>query len=98
MPRSKDVSKSGREGSRTFIHSADAVPITGVRRNKGKLYTLVGWDKGDNSPYFYTKFNEWGTSTRPPTPIFLLVSQEINKELRELGLKEYAKLLNFLEE
>ncbi len=98
MPRSQNVSNSGRKGSRTFTHSADAVPITGVRRNKGKLYSLVGWDRGDNSPYFYTKFNEWGTSTRPPNPIFLTVSKEINQELRELGLKEYTTLLNFLEE
>lgn len=97
LKRSKDVSQSGRKGSRTFIHSADAVPVTGVRRKKGKLFVIVGWDLGDNSPYFYTKFNEWGTSERPPTPVFLPVSKEINKELRESGLAEYAKLLNFLE-
>ncbi len=97
LKRSKDVSRSGRAGSRTYVHSADAVPISGVKRKGGRMFVVVGWDLGDNSPYFYTKFNEWGTSSRPPFAVFLPASQEMYHELKEVGLDEYAKLLNFLE-
>lgn len=93
LPRSKNVGQSGRKGSRTFKHSADEVPMSGMRKKGQRRYIIVGWDKGDNSPYFYTKFNEWGTSKRAPVPIFHSVSKEINSELKNIGMEEYEKLL-----
>lgn len=97
MLRSADVSKSGRKGSRPGIHSADAVPVSGVRKKGHRLYIIVGWDKGDNSPYFYTKFNEFGTSKRSPFPVFLPATKEAYRELEAMGVAEYEKLLKFLE-
>ena len=93
LPRSKNVNQSGRKGSRTFKHSADEVPMSGMRKKGERRYIVVGWDKGDNSPYFYTKFNEWGTSKRPPVPIFHTISKEINAELKSTGMEEYENLL-----
>ena len=93
LPRSKNVAQSGRKGSRTFKHSADEIPISSMKSKGQRKYIVVGWDKGDNSPYFYTKFNEWGTTKRPPIPIFHETAKEVNAELRATGIKEYEKLL-----
>ncbi|MGL5086682.1 MAG: HK97-gp10 family putative phage morphogenesis protein, partial [Clostridium sp.] len=66
MPVSKDASKSGRKGSRTGQHSSSKVPLSGVKSKNGYQSILVGWDKADNSPYFYVKFTEWGTTKMKP--------------------------------
>jgi HK97 gp10 family phage protein len=94
LPKSKDVSKSGRKGSRTGKHYKDNVPISKVRKTKnGYLYMVVGIEKGDNSPYFYSKFLEWGTSKMKPRPIFAQTSETIQKNLDKKALKEYEKIL-----
>lgn len=96
LPRSDDPSKSGREGSRTGQHSADNVPISGVKNKNGRHYILVGWENSDSSPYFYAKFNEYGTSSRPPLPIFLETGKEIETRLAKEVEAELLKLLDYL--
>ncbi|MPQ45279.1 HK97-gp10 family putative phage morphogenesis protein, partial [Clostridium tarantellae] len=61
-PRSENPMNSGRKGSRTGKHMGDNIPLSGVKNRNGSLYIIVGWDKGDNSPFFYAKFIEYGTS------------------------------------
>ncbi len=61
---SKDPSLSGRKGSRTGQHAGDNIPHTRSRAG-GYYKELIGWEKTDNSPYFYMKFHEFGTSGNP---------------------------------
>ena len=58
MARSNDVSKSGRVGSRTFKHAADNIPTSNIKNKNGVAQVSIGWEKVDNSPYFYEKFVE----------------------------------------
>lgn len=95
MPKSKDVSKSGRKGSRTYSHSADNIPIK-IKKENGKLTVMIGWDKGDNSPYFYTKFIEFGTSKMPPLAPFKKIFIRQRKEWDKIFEEEYIKLLEKL--
>lgn len=54
---------SGRQTWRTGQHAADNIEMSNVRTDQdGVKHVLVGTGKGDNSPYFYLKFLEWGTS------------------------------------
>ena len=58
---SSNPMKSGRKGSRTGQHAADNVPKKGSTQS-GNYGELIGWDRGDTSPFFYMKFHEWGTT------------------------------------
>lgn len=95
MPRSKDVTKSGRKGSRTFKHSGDNVPVK-VKKQDGRLIVVVGWDKGDISPYFYTKFIEWGTSKLAPKAPFKKTFIKKRGEHIKIFMEEYEKLVEKL--
>ena len=46
-------------------HLADNIVISKVKTAEGGKYVEVGPTKGDNSPFFYGKFLEWGTSKMP---------------------------------
>jgi len=60
---------SGRQVWRTGQHAADNIEASGVRTDKyGVKFVLVGAGKGDNSPYFYLKFHEWGTTKMSAKP------------------------------
>ncbi|EEK77723.1 HK97-gp10 family putative phage morphogenesis protein [Bacillus luti] len=49
-------------------HAKDAIK-SGKVVKKGNSYSIeVGWDKADNSPHFYMKFQNWGTSKNPNPP------------------------------
>ncbi|MFR4164209.1 MAG: HK97-gp10 family putative phage morphogenesis protein [Paraclostridium sordellii] len=94
---SKDNSTSGRNGSRPNGHARDNVPKPKLRKKRGRIYEVVGWEKTDNSPYYYMKMEEWGTSQRPPHHSFGLVNKMLKKKYDEIAIKEYEKLIKKLE-
>lgn len=96
MPKSNDPMKSGRKGSRTGQHSADNIPLSGVKNRKGYQSIIVGWDKSDNSPYFYTKFTEWGTTKMKPLAYMERTKQELTGYFSEVAKKEYESLISKL--
>lgn len=95
IPVSKDVSKSGRKGSRTFQHAKDNVPIK-IKNVGGKMMAIIGWEKSDNSPYFYMKFIEFGTSKMPPQAPFKKVFIKQRGKWDEIFIEEYEKLVEKL--
>lgn len=46
-------------------HMADHIEISNVEQDGTAKRVIVGFTKGDNSPYYYAKFIEWGTSSGP---------------------------------
>lgn len=66
IPRSANNAKSGKKGYRPHGHAASNVPVSNVKVSKGEPYATVGWEKADNSEYFYMKFVEWGTYKMQP--------------------------------
>ena len=80
MARSSDVSKSGRRGSRTYQHSADNIPVSRITNKKGYSSVTVGWEKADNSPYFYVKFTEYGTSKMRPRPVLSICKEQFENK------------------
>ena len=78
---SKNPMKSGRKGSRTGQHAADNVPKAASTQS-GNYGEVIGWDRGDVSPFFYMKFHEWGTASRPTY-----------EALKEIAEEEYEKTL-----
>ncbi|MGG7142482.1 HK97-gp10 family putative phage morphogenesis protein [Clostridium nigeriense] len=96
MPRSGDPMLSGRKGSRTGRHSADNVPLSGVKKKNGYQSIIVGWDKSDISPYFYVKFTEWGTSRMKPLAYMEKTKQELEDYFSEVAKSEYESLITKL--
>lgn len=96
-PRSDNPNKSGRKGSRTGQHSADNIPSK-IKKQNGKYVAIVGWEKGDTSPYFYNKFLEWGTSNMDPRHMFFNTYKKQKKQYDDIFKNEFEKLLKELEE
>lgn len=46
-------------------HMADHIEIGDVEQDGTAKRVIVGFTKGDNSPYYYAKFIEWGASSGP---------------------------------
>lgn len=93
--RSKDHRRSGRAGIRTPGHAADNVPVSKVKKISNVDYECnVGWEKADNSEYFYMKFEEWGVSGGEAHAPFLKTVQSLNKEYSKIAEKEYQKFLD----
>ncbi|MDK7476312.1 MULTISPECIES: HK97-gp10 family putative phage morphogenesis protein [Bacillus cereus group] len=68
-PRSRSPRKATvKQSWRTGQHGADNAKISAVKSKEGIKYVNVGWLKGDNSPFFYMKFQNWGTSKMPHPP------------------------------
>ena len=95
--KSKDNSKSGRKGSRPNGHASDNVPTPKFRTKHGEKYIIIGWEKSDNSEYWYMKIEEWGSSQRPPHHSFGLVNKMLVKQYDDIATKEYDKLIKKLE-
>ena len=76
VPKSRDNSKSGKKGYRPAGHAADIVPVSGIRSRGGSPSATVGWEKADNSQFFYVKFVEWGTSKMQPRDFIYSTIQE----------------------
>ena len=82
MHRSKDVTKSGRKGSRTYEHAADNIPVK-ISGKNGYYKADIGWLKSDTSPYFYEKFEEYGTSKHAPHPTFSVCKEKYQDKFKE---------------
>ncbi len=95
LKKSQDNSKSGRKGSRPSGHAKDNIPKGNVRKKNGFLYITVGWEKGDISPYYYEKFQEWGTTKITAYPVFSVAKAKYKDELDN---KTKEKLEKFLSE
>lgn len=95
--KSKDNSSSGRKGSRPQGHASDNIPKPKLKSKYGQQYIIVGWEKSDNSPYFYMKFEEWGTSQRAPHHSFGLVNKMLMSDYDEIAAEEFNGLVEMLE-
>lgn len=96
-PRSSDVTKSGRAGSRAGQHSADNIPSK-IKKQNGSYIAIVGWDKGDTSPYFYNKFLEFGTSKMDARHMFFNTYKKQRGDYDDIFQEEFERLLKELEE
>lgn len=71
--------KKGHQGKYGDGHMADNIPLELVRED-GCRSIEYGWEKSDNSDYFYAKFVEWGTSNNKyPKQPFINKSMSKNK-------------------
>ena len=71
--------KKGYIGKYGNGHMADNIPLKLVTEN-GLKTIEYGWEKSDNSDYFYAKFVEWGTSNNKyPKQPFINKSMSKNK-------------------
>lgn len=71
--------KKGHIGKYGNGHMADNIPLKLVREN-GLRTIEYGWEKSDNSDYYYAKFVEWGTSNNKyPKQPFINKSMSKNK-------------------
>ncbi|EJT6167407.1 HK97 gp10 family phage protein [Clostridium perfringens] len=95
--KSKDNSKSGRKGSRPPGHASDNIPKPKFRKKNGNLYVIIGWDKTDNSPYYYMKMEEWGTTKRPPHHSFGTVNKLLKTKYDTIAMYHYEALVKKLE-
>ena len=89
---SKNPMKSGRKGSRTGQHAADNVPKKASTQS-GNYGELIGWDRGDVSPFFYMKFHEWGTSIHKPKGFMLDAAKPTYAALESIAEEEYERVL-----
>lgn len=89
---SSNPMKSGRRGSRTGQHAADNVPKKASTQS-GNYGELIGWDRGDVSPFFYMKFLEWGTTMHKPKGFMLEAARPTYEALKEIAEEEYEKVL-----
>ncbi|NBH83470.1 hypothetical protein D7X88_12870 [bacterium C-53] len=89
---SKNPMKSGRKGSRTGKHAADNVPKKASTQS-GNYGELIGWDRGDVSPFFYMKFHEWGTSIHKPKGFMLDAAKPTYEALKSIAEEEYERVL-----
>lgn len=94
FPESKDTSKSGRKGSRPGAHAADNIPVSKPVTKGSYTYIVIGWEKSDNSPYFYVEFLEWGTSMMKPYAMFDKTSKELDSQYSRIAEEEYQKLFD----
>lgn len=99
MRKSSDVTKSGREGSRSYIHSKDAL-TSKISKKNGQIEGViqVGDGKGDNA-WYYTKFDEfdYGNSKYPPSKPWQRTFKKLRKEWENIFIEEYEKLIKRLE-
>lgn len=89
---SKNPMKSGKKGSRTGKHAADNIPKKASTQS-GNYGELIGWDRGDVSPFFYMKFHEWGTSIHKPKGFMLDAAKPTYAALKSIAEEEYERVL-----
>lgn len=76
--RTAPRNKKGHRGSGNG-HMADNIPLKLVRENDFRAIEY-GWEKSDNSNFYYAKFVEWGKSNEKyPKQPFLNKSMSKNK-------------------
>ena len=59
----------------------------------GNYGELIGWDRGDVSPFFYMKFHEWGTSIHKPKGFMLDAAKPTYAALKSIAEEEYERVL-----
>lgn len=89
---SKNPMKSGRKGSRTGQHAADNIPKKG-KTQTGNYAEVIGWEASDNSPFFYMKFHEWGSSMHKPKKFMLEAAHTVYPQFKSIAEEEYEKVL-----
>ena len=98
MPRSADISKSGRGwGTQrpVLAHSADSIPEGTVRAFGDTGATAnIGWNEGNLGDHFYVKFTNWGTVQQPPRNFVFEAGRQVDAELKKIAEKEYQRFLN----
>ncbi len=97
MPKSADVSKSGRGfGSKSKVsgHAADNIPVEKVKFKETAASAEVGWEKSDKSEHFYVKFINWGTVYQPPREFIYATGREADGELQRIAEQEYQAFLD----
>lgn len=73
----------GSQSWRTGKHLADNIGITRVKMDEyGGKYVEVGPGPGDNSPFFYGKFLEYGTSKMSARPFMGPAAAESKADVR----------------
>lgn len=94
-PKSIMVKKATKKSKwRTGKHAADNVPVGRVKTDKyGEKSVSIGWDIGDNSPYFYMKFLEFGTSKITARPFMGRSLDNTEKEVFETITNEMKKAI-----
>lgn len=99
IPRSRDNSKSGRrlKGGGTSRpqhgHAADNIPMSRPTIKDGAAKVEIGWKLSDNSEYFYMKFVNWGTASRPPNPFITRAVKKSENEYVEIATEEYQDFI-----
>ena len=97
MPKSADISKSGRGfGTKSHVsaHAADSIPSEKVKYKGTSASAEVGWTIKDHSDYFYVKFINWGTIYRPPQEFIFATGREADGELQKIAEQEYQSFLD----
>jgi HK97 gp10 family phage protein len=83
-PRSKESS----------IHMAEHISVSEMEEKGGISYVKVGPGKGDNSPFFYSKFTEWGTSKIPARHWAEGSIQKNRKKIKDIIFDELKRRLD----
>ena len=99
MPKSADISKSGRGfGSKSSVsaHAADEIPMGKVKIKGTGATADVGWEKNtqDEGGHFYVRFINWGTIYRPPQEFIYATGREADAELQKIAEQEYQNYLD----
>lgn len=99
MPKSEDITKSGRGfGSKSSVsaHAADEIPMGKVKVKGTGATADVGWEKNtqDEGGHFYVRFINWGTIYRPPQEFIYATGREADGELQKIAEKEYQAFLD----
>lgn len=99
MPKSADISKSGRGfGSKSSVsaHAADEIPMGNVKVKGTGATADVGWEKNtqDEGGHFYVRFINWGTIYRPPQEFIYATGREADAELQKIAEQEYQSYID----
>lgn len=72
-------------------HLRDEIPVIKLETGHGIFEREIGWSKGDNSPHFYAKFHEWGTSKMRARPFMSKGFRKKKKEAEEYLIETVAR-------
>ena len=80
--------KSGHFRTQPPEHMASAIPLK-IKKN----FAEIGWEKSDTSPYFYAKFEEWGTSRHVPHPFLQPALEKHKDDFFELVQSTFSEMV-----
>jgi HK97 gp10 family phage protein len=82
---------SGHISKRGEGHLKLNVPINNIEKAGSQYHISIGWEKGDNSPYFYAKFLEWGTTKMGKQPFMQPAYQRMKNKAFQTFAQEVKK-------